>query len=647
MRFASAVHFRRAYAITWRSLWVGLLFVISCGDGSTDPGTQTAASVELSDTVLSFTSLGDTTQLAARVKDAAGAVMAGAPVTWATPNSSFATVSSTGLVTSLATGTATITATSGSARATATVTVSQAAASVTLSPTSLSFVSVGDTATFVPIVKDARGSKIWGATVTWEISDTSDTAFATVSSTGLVTSVATGTATITATSGAASTTATTTVSQVASSVTLSPTSLSFTSVGDTATFVPTVKDAGGTAISGATVTWATVHPSVATVSSAGLVTAIADGTAMITATSGSASRTATAAVTCSVDTDSDRLYDCVETNTGTYVSTSDTGTDPNDSDSDDDAISDGDEVLGTLGGLDLPSLGASPVIPTILIEHDWFDDGGHSHKPTVTQLDMVTASFAAQGVQIIHDYGQGAPFDGGNFISDADGDVDGFGTDYYAYKLANFDANRSGYFHYNLFPHQYNGGSSSGLAEINGDDLITATHTFYTNDLAVAGTIQHELGHNLNLRHGGNVNTNRKPNYNSVMSYNYQFYGVDDDCTPQENGVLDYSHGVNPPLDEENLNETLGICGGAPGWDWNQDGDALDVGLIADINRDWNPLPSPPVVGDGDLEILFDYDDWSNLSYTGITDFDGAVAGSREAELAICQAFPDNLFGTN
>ena len=111
--------------------------------------------------------------------------------------------------------------------------------------------------------------------------------------------------------------------------------------------------------------------------------------------------------------------------------------------------------------------------------------------------------------------------------------------------------------------------------------------------------------------------------------------------------MLDYSHGVNPSLDEENLNETLGICGGAPGWDWNQDGDALDVGLIADINRDWNPLPSPPVVGDGDLEILFDYDDWSNLSYTGITDFAGAVAGSREAELAICQVFPDNLFGTN
>ena len=167
MRFGSALHFRSAYPIAWRSLCVGLLFVTSCGDGSTDPGTQTAASVELSDTVLSFTSLGDTTQLAARVKDAAGAVMVGAPVTWATLDIAVATVSSTGLVTSLATGTAAITATSGSARATATVTVSQAAASVTLSPTSLSFVSLGDTATFVPIVKDARGSKIWGATVTW------------------------------------------------------------------------------------------------------------------------------------------------------------------------------------------------------------------------------------------------------------------------------------------------------------------------------------------------------------------------------------------------------------------------------------------------------------------------------------------------
>ena len=52
--------------------------------------------------------------------------MASATVTWTTSDAAVATVSSTGLVTSVAVGTATITATSGSASATASVTVAQA-----------------------------------------------------------------------------------------------------------------------------------------------------------------------------------------------------------------------------------------------------------------------------------------------------------------------------------------------------------------------------------------------------------------------------------------------------------------------------------------------------------------------------------------
>ncbi len=45
--------------------------------------TPVATSITLSATSLSFASLGDTTQFAATVKDAAGTVMAGATVTWA------------------------------------------------------------------------------------------------------------------------------------------------------------------------------------------------------------------------------------------------------------------------------------------------------------------------------------------------------------------------------------------------------------------------------------------------------------------------------------------------------------------------------------------------------------------------------------
>ena len=202
-----------------------------------------------------------------------------------------------GIPTATDTSTVTLQVTSGDAQTTTkelSITVTRAAATVELSPTSLSFSSVSDTASLTATVKDHAGVTMIGAPVTWASSDTTK---ATVSSAGLVTAVANGTATITATSGSASATATTTVSQVASSVTLSPTSLALESIGDTRTHTPTVKDAGGTTISGATVTWATSNSSVATVSSAGLVTAVANGTATITATNGSV--TATASVTVS------------------------------------------------------------------------------------------------------------------------------------------------------------------------------------------------------------------------------------------------------------------------------------------------------------------------------------------------------------
>ena len=83
---------------------------------------------------------------------------------------------------------------------------------------------------------------------------------------------------------------------VATSITLSATSLSFYSLGQTQQLSASVKDQSGGTMSDATVTWATSDASVATVSSAGLVTAIADGTATITATSGSVSATATVTV---------------------------------------------------------------------------------------------------------------------------------------------------------------------------------------------------------------------------------------------------------------------------------------------------------------------------------------------------------------
>src|SRR6185295_13243210 len=130
-------------------------------------------------------------------------------------------------------------------------------------------------------------------------------------------------------------------------------------------------------------------------------------------------------------------------------------------------------------------------------------------------------------------------------------------ADYQNIKGANFATNRQGYFHYVLMPHRYNTNSgSSGQAELPGNDLIVSLQCFLTTN-NVANTIMHELGHNLNLGHGGNEDCNWKPNYNSVMNYRFQFPGVDTSCNAVgnsgETNVLDYSRGTRIALNENSL----------------------------------------------------------------------------------------------
>ena len=126
-----------------------LLLLILAGCGETESPTETtdtpvATTVTLSAATLSFSSLEDTQQLTATVRDQNGATMSGTPVTWVSAASNVASVSSTGLVTAVADGTATVTATSGSASETASVTVQQVAASITLSPSSLVLAGPGN-----------------------------------------------------------------------------------------------------------------------------------------------------------------------------------------------------------------------------------------------------------------------------------------------------------------------------------------------------------------------------------------------------------------------------------------------------------------------------------------------------------------------
>jgi len=327
---------------------------------------------------------------------------------------------------------------------------------------------------------------------------------------------------------------------------------------------------------------------------------------------------------CVADTDGDSLPDCVETATGVFVDISDTGTDPGNPDSDGDGLSDGDEVVGTAGGLDLPALGVNPLRRDLLVEYDWFDDslecGSHSHAPPMAVLERVAAVFAAaplenpdgsRGINLIQDVGQGGPLTGGGPIGDADAVLPGAFDDHYRQiKQRHFDDARRGYFRYVMMPHRYAGGSnSSGYAELIGDDVIVSLYCHRSDD-NVARTIIHELGHNLGLHHGGFEACNGKPNYNSIMNYRYQFTGRDESCNAAGDGSDGFSDGNRLALDENALDENVGVCGN-PAIDWN-----LDGVLQPQITRDLNPAYEGEC-GSG-LRRLLDFDDWGNVTLAGV-----------------------------
>ena len=184
-----------------------------------------------------------------------------------------------------------------------------------------------------------------------------------------------------------------------------------------------------------------------------------------------------------------------------------------------------------------------------------------------------------------------------------------------------------------------------------------------------AGTLIHEFGHNLDLRHGGDENKNFKPNYISAMNYRFQF-GIaptDPDGSGPLTGRVDYSRTALSGLDElyspptrPGLSEPAGIgdgtdntgffcpgqtqsnssgTGTGPGTgaiNWNCDTDSTDTGAATgtlDIN------------GDGASDLLTGYDDWQNLKY----DFQNTVDfedGSHLSELHDDIDYPTSLIVT-
>jgi trimeric autotransporter adhesin len=237
---------------------------------------------------------GGQAQLSATAYDAGQNPLSGRAITWSTSNAAVATVDANGMMTAVSTGSATITATSEGKSGAATITVTQAAvATVTVTPSPITM-SVGQTTQFNAILKDAGGNVLNGRVVTW---GSSNAAAATVSTTGLVTAVASGSTTITATSEGKNGTASVAVSNVAvGSVAVQPQGPSIFQ-GANVQLSATVRDANGNIVTDRLVTWSSSNTTQAVVSATGIVTGVAPGSVIITATSEGKSGTTTVSVT--------------------------------------------------------------------------------------------------------------------------------------------------------------------------------------------------------------------------------------------------------------------------------------------------------------------------------------------------------------
>jgi uncharacterized repeat protein (TIGR01451 family) len=329
-------------------------------------------------------------------------------------------------------------------------------------------------------------------------------------------------------------------------------------------------------------------------------------------------------------------------------------------DSDDDGLLDVWERSGVdtdndgLVDVDLPGLGANPLHKDIFLEADYLTAAGHTHGPLQNAVAQVVMSFAnaplanpdgTTGVQLHVDVGNlygtavvlsftGAggvtgtygDLGGGNAIGEAGNetieafsDAHSTAVKFADLKAANFNAFRESIFRYTIFGHQTNArvatnDCTSGQADrarrdfmvtLGGVDSAGSACWTTSGGFSVgsineqAGTLMHEMGHTLGLRHGGDVDVNNKPNYLSVMNYSFQ------DCqVPTSAGLLpgqcDYSRLVSgsllPQLDEVDLDECVGIAGGL-GFgpvDWNGNGLLQGVSqcqiilnnTTADVNND-------------------------------------------------------------
>ena len=173
------------------------------------------------------------------------------------------------------------------------VPVDPALTDITVTPSSATLM-VGETKGFVATALDQDGNAMPGIDIAWS---SSDPIVGTIDDDGVFTALVAGTATVTAASGDIAGTATVTVSDeepVLTGLNVTPPRATL-AAGDSLKFIVTARDQNGNVMPAGAVAWTSSDPAAGTIDDDGVFTALAAGTATVTATSGEVA--ATAAVT--------------------------------------------------------------------------------------------------------------------------------------------------------------------------------------------------------------------------------------------------------------------------------------------------------------------------------------------------------------
>ena len=267
---------------------VAILIIGSCADPTV--ASVTVTSIDLTPTTVNIRA-GSTATITARPLDSNRNTVDTRGITWSSSNKLVATVSANGVVTALSPGDARIAASAMGKSAVANVSVTaRVIASVVVTPATVSM-RVGISAPLQAQTLDVDGLVLSGRTVAWI---SSNTAIATVNAQGTVTGIAPGATTVTATSEGRS-------GQVAVTVTLLPVqtivispALDTLGVGTERALSAVLRDASGATLTGRALAWSSNNVAVATVSSTGVVNALAPGTTSIVA--GSEGRVGSASI---------------------------------------------------------------------------------------------------------------------------------------------------------------------------------------------------------------------------------------------------------------------------------------------------------------------------------------------------------------